>query len=232
MAFRLRHLAVRGEGGESAAVKAQQRFLQSLGFFRSERRGPGSCTHSPSASKMPHRWRKYRRTRATRLNPRPSVPKAVSEMAALKIIVIGRASPDSPAVIKRLAGWAPNVDLFPSFPVKRSALRGARAGINAAKLEGRRRLDLISLSTTPVYGGVFCQTSLRSRQCRGAPASSIARSPRMGGLFKPPRRGCSTSRFGPALYITASIRGRQPRSGNFLYALDEQVRRYRIRKAR
>ncbi len=150
-------------------------------------------------------------------------------MAAPKIIVVGGGLAGLAAVIK-IAEVGGNVDLFSIVPVKRSHSVCAQGGINAAKnLKGEGDSTWQHFDDT-VYGGDFLANQPPVKgMCEAAPGI-IDLLDRMGVPFnRTPEGLLDFRRFGGTLYNRTAFAGATT-GQQLLYALDEQVRRYEVRR--
>ncbi len=149
--------------------------------------------------------------------------------AAPKIIVVGGGLAGLSAVIK-IAEMGGNVDLFSIVPVKRSHSVCAQGGINAAKnLKGEGDSTWKHFDDT-VFGGDFLANQPPVKDmCEAAPGI-IDLLDRMGVPFnRTPEGLLDFRRFGGTLYNRTAFAGATT-GQQLLYALDEQVRRYEVRR--
>jgi succinate dehydrogenase / fumarate reductase flavoprotein subunit len=151
-------------------------------------------------------------------------------MASPRIIVVGGGLAGLAAVIK-IAEAGGSVDLFSIVPVKRSHSVCAQGGINAAKnLKGEGDTTWKHFDDT-VYGGDFpCQSDSSKGACaRPLPQSWICSTAWVCHSIARPR-ACSISAALAGRCTIAPHSPAPPPGQQLLYALDEQVRRYEIRR--
>ncbi len=146
-----------------------------------------------------------------------------------KIIVVGGGLAGLAAVIK-IAEAGGNVDLFSIVPVKRSHSVCAQGGINAAKnLKGEGDTTWQHFDET-VYGGDFLANQPPVKAMCDAAPGIIYLLDRMGVPFnRTPEGLLDFRRFGGTLFHRTAFAGATT-GQQLLYALDEQVRRYEVRR--
>ncbi len=130
-----------------------------------------------------------------------------------KIIVVGGGLAGLMATIRVAEAGIP-VDLFSIVPVKRSHSVCAQGGINAAKNQKGEGDTVDKHFDDTIYGGDFLANQpLVKRMCEAAPGI-IDLLDRMGVMFNPRRKDCSTTGGLAARFIIARRSRAQPRGSN------------------